>query len=522
MSDLLAAIAKACATGGDAPALTGPSGRTLSYADLADRVGATARSLTDAGMRSGDRVLFSVRPSPAGVVLALGIVAAGGTVVFADPGAGPELFAARLALATPHWAAAESLLYAAAGPLLRGAARRRGLLLPDYAGLPVRHIYAGTWLPGVPRSALAARRLARGSGSLPQSEAPDQEALVVFTSGTTQAPRAVVHSRGSLGAALSVLAAACTLGPGDVVHTDQLMVGMPALVAGAHWTMPPFGFAPASDPDRYANGLAGATHTFATPADLAAVVSLIHSGRLAPPAGLRQLLTGGAPVTPALLRRASEALPRTEIRAIYGMTEILPVAVIGATEKLAYSGAGDLVGPALPGVSARVDADGELILRGEHLCHGYLGQPPLAEHATGDLARLDGNGRLVLIGRKKDMIIRGRTNIYPGLFEPAIARLPGVEDAFLLGIPDEIGDERVVLVLIPTDGTGEPRMLPEHPLAPAVRAQLPTLIDTSALPDEVLVVSRLPVTGRTGKPERTALVELVRGPASRPERSGTA
>jgi len=511
MSDLLAAIAKACATGGDAPALTGPSGRTLSYAELARRVGATARSLSKAGMRPGDRVLFSVRPSPAGVVLALGIVAAGGTVVFADPGAGPELFAARLALATPRWAAAESLLYAAAGPLIRGAARRRGVLLPNYAGLPVRHIYAGTWLPGVPRGALAARRLARGGGSLPAAEAPDQEALVVFTSGTTQAPRAVVHTRGSLGAALSVLAAACTLGPGDVVHTDQLMVGMPALVAGAHWTMPPFGFSPASDPDRYATGLAGATHTFATPADLAAVVSLVHSGQLAPPAGLRQLLTGGAPVTPALLRRASDALPRTEIRAIYGMTEILPVAVVGAGEKLAYAGAGDLVGRPLPGVSARLGPDAELLLRGEHLCHGYLGQPPLTEHATGDLARLDAEGSIVLIGRKKDMLIRGRTNIYPGLYEPVIARLPGVEAAFLLGIPDEVGDERVVLVLVPTDGTGAQRVLADHPLARSVREQLPTLIDASALPDEVLVVSRLPVTGRTGKPERGALLDLVRG-----------
>jgi acyl-CoA synthetase (AMP-forming)/AMP-acid ligase II len=510
MSDLVAAMAKACATGGDAPALTGPDGHTLSYAALGTRIAAITTALTHAGMRPGDRVLFSVRPNAEGVVLALGIVAAGATVVFADPGAGPDLFAARRALAAPRWAAAESLLYAAAGPLLRGPARRRGVLLPDYAGLDVRHIYAGSWLPGVPRGALAARRLARGTAPpLGTDEAPDQEALVVFTSGTTGAPRAVVHTRGSLGAALTALAAACTLGPGDVLHTDQLMVGLPALVCGTHWTMPPYGFSPASDPDRYAMGLTGATHTFATPADLAAVVDMLHSGRLAAPSGLRYLLTGGAPVTPALLRRAAEALPGTQILAIYGMTEILPVAVVSAEAKLAYAGDGDPVGRPLPGVTARLGADGELLLSGEHLCRGYLGQPPLVQHPTGDLARLDPDGQIVLIGRKKDMIIRGRTNIYPGLYEPTIARFPGVESATLLGVPDALGDERVLLVLTPTGGSGAPRRLPGHPLAETVRAALPTLIDASALPDEVHVVSRLPVAGRTGKPQRAALLDLL-------------
>jgi acyl-CoA synthetase (AMP-forming)/AMP-acid ligase II len=224
---------------------------------------------------------------------------------------------------------------------------------------------------------------------------------------------------------------------------------------------------------------------------------------------LRHLLTGGAPVTPALLDRAAEALPGTQISAIYGMTEILPVAVVSAEQKLAYAGEGDPVGRPLPGVIARLGADGELLLSGEHLCRSYLGQPPLAEHATGDLARLDPDGQIVLIGRKKDMIIRGRTNIYPGLYEPTIARLPGVESATLLGIPDALGDERVLLILTPTGGTGTPRPLPDHPLADTVRAALPQLIDASALPDEVHVVSRLPVSGRTGKPQRAALLHLL-------------
>ncbi|MGY0230712.1 class I adenylate-forming enzyme family protein [Longispora urticae] len=519
----------------------------LTYGELARRVRSTAAGLVAAGLEPGDRVLFSVRPEAAGVVLALGIVAAGGTVVFADPGTGPELFAARLALAGPRWAAAESLLYAASR-YGRGVARRRGLLLPSYRELPVRHVYAGRWLPGVPKGALSARKLAaggaggavRGGGEADPalggaaggavsggSVAPtgpggavgaglgDQEALIVFTSGSTAAPKAVVHTRASLGSGLALLATRCRLGPGDTVHTDQLMLGLPALVAGAHWTMPPYGFAPAADPVRYAEGLAGATHAFCVPADLAV---LLDAGVRAP--GLRHLLIGGAPVLPPLLRRAREAFPGTELLAVYGMTEILPIAIATAEEKLAHTGPGDLIGEPLPRVRVAIAEDGELVVAGPNLCRGYLGQPRLEAHATGDLATLD-DGRLVLLGRKKDMIIRGKTNVYPGLYEPTINTFPGVREAALVGVPDEIGDERIVLAVVasgaPAGGpSGGGRASSGGPtdggdLVARLSAGLPRLIDASALPDEIVLVEAIPTVGRTRKPDREAMRRLVGG-----------
>ncbi|MEV6930601.1 class I adenylate-forming enzyme family protein [Dactylosporangium sp. NPDC051485] len=501
MTDLLTALLATCDERGDAPALRSGALR-LTFREFGGRIRATAGGLRAAGLEPGDRVLFSVRPEPAGVVLALGIVAAGGTVVFADPGAGPELFAARLALTGPRWAAAESLLYAASAfRATRWAARRRGLLLPAYDRLPVRHVYAGRWLPGVPRGAHAAARLAAGPAVSTVDDAPDREALVVFTSGTTAAPRAVVHTRGSLGAGLSVLAGRCALGPADVVHTDQLMLGLPALVAGALWTMPPYGLAASAEPVRYASGLRGVTHTFCVPADFAAVLDAIAAGRVPPPTGLRSVMLGGAPVPPPLLRRAGALLPGVELLTVYGMTEIVPVAAATAEEKLAHDGPGDLAGALLPGVRARTAPDGELLVRGPNLCRGYLGEPPLAEHATGDLARLDGD-RIVLVGRKKDMIIRGRVNIYPGLYEPAIARLDGVAEAVLVGLPTGLaGDEKVVLAIVP-DG-------PAQPVVAAVRAALPTLIDAGALPDEIVAVAAIPVTGRTAKPDREALRRML-------------
>ncbi|MHA6782353.1 class I adenylate-forming enzyme family protein [Pseudonocardia saturnea] len=518
MPDLVSLVLDAADRYGDAPALTGPPppagpltrlARTLSHAELGGRVRAVASRLVAAGFGPGQRMLFSVRPSPDSVVLALGTVAAGGTVVFVDPGVGPALFAARTELAAPGWAAAESVLYTAGRGPLRALARRRGVLLPDYSRLPVRHVRAGRWLPGVPRGAVPLRALVRPVPRVELPDDPGQDAVVVFTAGTTAAPKAVVHTRGSLGAALDVLSTRCALGPGTRVHTDQFLLGLPALVDGGHWSMPPYGFAPAARPDELAAGLAGATHTFLVPADLAAVLDAVRDGRAALPDSLRQVLLGAAPVLPPLLRRATAALPGVEFLAVYGMTEILPVAIATAAEKLAHRGPGDLVGAPLPGVRARVDDEGRLVVAGANLARGYLGGPDLAEHTTGDLAALTGDGAIMLGGRATDMIIRGRTNIYPGLHEPAVAALPGVAQAVLVGVPDAIGDERVVLVVVADPGT-------PPGLAGRVRAALPAVLDAAALPDDVVEQSDLPVAGRTRKIDRAALRDrLVRGAARR-------
>nr|WP_052477838.1 class I adenylate-forming enzyme family protein [Kibdelosporangium sp. MJ126-NF4]CEL14364.1 Long-chain-fatty-acid--CoA ligase [Kibdelosporangium sp. MJ126-NF4]CTQ88730.1 Long-chain-fatty-acid--CoA ligase (EC 6.2.1.3) [Kibdelosporangium sp. MJ126-NF4] len=479
-ADLLVDVLNAAREHRRSPAVT-DSRETITYGGLLERVLATAQRLRANGFADGDRMLFSVRPGVRSIVLALGAVAAGGTVVFVDPGNAPELFASRMELVQPTWAAAESMLYAAGVPgPVRAIARRRGLVLPPYAKLDVRHIRSGPWLPGVPHGALSAQRLAEPMcyNEFP-APSPDRDAVVVFTSGTTAAPKAVVHTRGSLGSALRTLAARCSLSPGDQVHTDHLTLGLPALVAGAQWTITP-------------KPRPGATHTILVPTDLADMLGTL-------PSSLRQVMLGSAPVLPPLLRRARQAMPDVEFLAVYGMTEILPVSVATAEEKLQHRG--DLLGTPLPGVNARVAADGELLVSGANLCRGYLGAPPMTEHATGDLARMD-DGRIVLMGRKKDMILRDSLNVYPGLYEPAIAALPGVADAAMVGVPDEIGDEKIVVAVV-ADEDGPPD------LAAKVRSALPGLIDSHAIPDEVVVLPSLPVSGRSRKIDRDALRDLV-------------
>jgi acyl-CoA synthetase (AMP-forming)/AMP-acid ligase II len=514
--DLVGAVLASCDEHPDAAALT--FGRTtLSYGELARRIRATAASLVREGMQPGDRVLFSVRPGPDAVVLALGIVEAGGTVVFADPGAGEVLFRARAALAAPRWVAAESVLYLASSRPFRGLARRRGLELAPYGRLvpEARHLRAGRWLPGVPRNALALRRLSSAEGlrakATSSREIADQEALVIFTSGTTEAPKAVVHTRASLGAGLADFAAGVGLREGQRLLTDQLMVGVPGLIAGADWTMPPTGANPGARPEQYLALLPEAEVLFVVPAAADAILRALDARPQLAPTGLQTIILGGAPVLRPLLERLASRFPDAAIRAVYGMTEILPVAIADGRAKLdAPTRDGDWVGRLVPSVRARL-VDGELVLSGPGLARGYLAelpQHPLTELSTGDLARID-DDQLVLLGRRKDMFIRGTQNVYPGLYEPIIAGLPGVLDAAMVGIPDEIGDERVVVVVVP-DRDAPTLPSAGHPVARSVSAALPGLIDAGVLPDAVLAMAELPRSGRSRKLDRAALAVTVR------------
>src|SRR5690606_10889083 len=260
--------------------------------------------------------------------------------------------------------------------------------------------------------------------------------LVVFTSGTTSDPKAVVHTTRTLGGMLDLFRQVGDLRPGQRAHTDQMFLGLPALLAGGTWEIP--ARTPREAPEAFARGVAGADASFLVPADVTALLDVLEA-RGGAAVGPAVLAVGAAPVTPALLARGRRVLPGTRWLAVYGATEILPAAVTDADEKLAAAAEGDLVGRPLDGIGVRIDppaaepgggagpepgdgaAVGELVLTGPSLMAGYLadldaGRPPATEHRTGDLARQDAAGRIVLVGRSRDMIIRGTVNIYPGLF----------------------------------------------------------------------------------------------------------
>lgn len=497
MTGLMELIRAHADAAGDAPAVASSPGETWSYRDLVSRIDSVADYLVRVGLRPGQRMLFSIRPSPKSIAVVLGTIAAGGSIVFLDPGMGESLFRNRVSSIDPAWIAAESILYSAAAPgPLRYLTRKRGLTLPRLSEIRAHHIRSGCWLPGVPRKAVDVRKLlhTHAIARISPNRDPDTEALVVFTSGTTAEPKAVVHSERSLVAAFRALVERAELGRDSVVHTEQAMIGLPALLAGGTWSIPKHGLLSGVDERGFLRTIGDATHTFVVPARLPKVLRLIESGAATAPRDLRHLLLGGAPVNAGLLRSVRNVLPNVDVMAIYGMTEILPVATVSAADKLAFDGPGDLVGTPVTGVEVRIGDDGELHLRGPNLCTGYLGSDSMTEHASGDLGTVV-NGRIVLSGRKKDMFIRGETNIYPGLYEPAISSLPGVDGCAFVAVADTVGDERVTLALVTVDATA---------FAEASQA-VASIVDHAAMPDRIVRVDAIPTSGRSMKPDRTML-----------------
>ncbi|WP_244409653.1 class I adenylate-forming enzyme family protein [Streptomyces albofaciens] len=205
--------------------------------------------------------------------------------------------------------------------------------------------------------------------------------------------------------------------------------------------------------------------------------------------------TGSAPASADLLTRLKAAGP-DEAWSVYALTGLFPAAAVEQAAKAAFTGEGDLVGEPQPGVEAKTDAGGELLLSGPAAPHRYVGQAPAPWVATGDRARLD-SGRIVLEGRCKDMVLKCAENICPGLYENAVHE-PGVDLALLVGIPAGDGDERLMAVVQPVRGADRAR---RAALAgPLARMGTPR-------PDAVLLAG-IPLFGRSRKPDRAATARL--------------
>ncbi|MET8152330.1 class I adenylate-forming enzyme family protein [Actinoplanes sp. NPDC049668] len=456
------------------------SGRTVVRAtrgDLSRLIGGYATALHARGLTAGETVGVAVRPGPRSLAVVLAAYRLGLRVAVLDPTAGPDVLLARLGLARPRLVLADAAAQAVAGwaaPL----ARRAHLALPDLAALAPT-VTIGRRLPG------SAPVLAPAGGPRPRDHDGDGDAVVVFTSGTTSRPRAVVHTRASVAAGMRAVRDLFEPAPGRAVLGGTFFVLVPSLAGGAPVALP------ARRPAVLARQLArlAPQATYLTPPELRAALaaSAPFTGRV---------YSGSAPVSANLLaavRRAGAA----QAWCVYALTEAFPAAAVESAAKGAFTGEGDLVGELLPGLRARVGAGGELLLAGPNAADRYLGEEPMEWVATGDIGRVAGT-TVVLGGRLKDMILRGAENIYPGLYEPGL-HVPGVELAVIVGVPAGDGDERVVAVVQPAAGAA-----PD-----AVRAALrePLSRMGSARPDAV-VLAEIPLSGRSRKPDRAAASRL--------------
>jgi acyl-CoA synthetase (AMP-forming)/AMP-acid ligase II len=169
---------------------------------------------------------------------------------------------------------------------------------------------------------------------------------------------------------------------------------------------------------------------------------------------LRFAVTGAAVVPVALVERMQRQLSFDIVLTAFGMTEAVvatmcrrgdPAEVVART-----------CGRAVAGFETRIGDRGELLLRGPNVMLGYLDDPEATAAAidedgwlhTGDVGRLDDAGYLTITDRLKDMYISGGFNVYPAEVEQALARLDGVAEAAVIGVPDErLGEVGLALVV---------------------------------------------------------------------------
>jgi long-chain acyl-CoA synthetase len=474
----------------------------LTYAELDDAVRRAARGLVTLGVRPGDRVMVVLPNSAAFVVAVYAVFSVGAIAVTVNHRLTPREIAHMFADARPAAA-----IY---GPATRG------LVTPvlDGAGPCVR-IVTGDALTG--EHAFGA--LGEGSDApLPALAAGADDALIMYTSGTTGAPKGAL-----------------------ITHANMIVQNV--FLHALEWRISADDRFLAITPLAHRAGCArlfnalglGGTLVAMEKFDAAAAVDLIERERItvaglvptvirmmlplleADPArcaSLRRIIVSTEAFPVPLKRRVLEVLPHAEFHSLFGSTEVL-VTNLDHAGQFSHPAS---VGRPIPGVEVRLVDDagrdvpvgevGELLVRsGEPgrwaTFRGYFNRPEATADTirdgwvhTGDMARADDEGFLYIVDRKKDMVLTGGYNVYSREVEQVLLTHPAVADVAVIGVPDPVFGEAVAAYVECRPGTTvTAEALIEH-----ARAQLAGY----KKPKQVVFVPALP-RNSTGKVLKTEL-----------------
>ena len=339
----------------------------------------------------------------------------------------------------------------------------------------------------------------------------EQLAAVLFTSGSSGTPKGVLHTQATLAYKATLMAQVHGLGTDDCVLMPAPGAHISGLLNGI--TLPgvvPFRtvFMARWDPEVALALIEREQVTFMVgpPTFFVGLMQApgFSSDRVA---SLRLVSSGGAGVSVAFVEEASQRLGAV-VKRTYGSTEAPTVATSAGADPVADAHTHD--GHAIGAVELRV-ADGELFVRGPEVCVGYLDPEQNANtfaadgwFRTGDLATLDAGGWLTIVGRLKDVIIRGGENISTAEVEHELEAHAEVSQAVAVGYPDAVMGERVAAFVVGASTFD----------VDAARSWFTARgIARFKTPERVIVVDALP-TLPTGKPDRDALRALLGEPHS--------
>lgn len=441
----------------DAPALRFV-GNTMTWADLRRRVAALAGALSGRGVGFGDRVMILMlnRTEFVESVLAANMIGA-----IAVP-LNFRLTPTEIAVLVEDCVAHVMLTEAALAPVAIGVRNIQPLL-------SVIVVAGGSSQDSV----FGYEDLLNEAGDVhePVDIPNDSPALIMYTSGTTGRPKGAVLTHANLtGQAMTALYTS-----GANINSDVGFVGVPlfhiagignmltGLLLGLPTVIYPLG---AFDPGQLLDVLEAekVTGIFLVPAQWQAVCT----EQQARPRDLRLrvLSWGAAPAPDALLRQMSATFPETQILAAFGQTEMSPVTcMLLGEDAIAKRGS---VGRVIPTVAARVvDQNmndvpvgevGEIVYRAPTLMSCYWNNPEATAEAfaggwfhSGDLVRMDSDGYVWVVDRKKDMIISGGENIYCAERENVLASHPDIAEVAVIGRADEKWGEVPIAVAAVTN-----------------------------------------------------------------------
>ncbi|MEB3370531.1 class I adenylate-forming enzyme family protein [Saccharopolyspora mangrovi] len=430
-----------------APAIRGRSG-CLSYQELVERIGARARELRRSGIREGNRVAIIADNSPDYLLSAFAIWEAGGVLVTVYPSSGESDLAHCLDSSTPTLVLTEPRLIETVSAVVTGRGRVADINQPLTAE------------PACPRVA-------------DTTVAPDDLALICYTSGSTNRPKAVMHRHRGL------LAAAHEFGRvWRVSSQDRTIVSLPmawafglvttsmtTLLAGGE-VLPFARTRPEQIVDAISNEratfLAGVTTMFAK-----LVAHLRELDEERDFSSLRFCVSGGEPRNEHLFDEWRARTGR-QVHDNLASSECFPVITSdpvegsppprGSSGKVVPGAAMRVVAP--DGSDVRPGDKGEALWRAPATFAGYWRDAEATAAAltadgwyrTQDLVRVDQDGYVYVEGRLSDMIIRGGSNVSPGEVESVLSEHPAVAEVAVVGPPDSVYGQAVTAVIVPADG----------------------------------------------------------------------
>ncbi|HET9103480.1 MAG TPA: AMP-binding protein [Solirubrobacteraceae bacterium] len=348
---------------------------------------------------------------------------------------------------------------------------------------------------------------------------PEDPINIQYTSGTTGFPKGATLSHRNILNNGYLVGEGCRYSEEDRVcipvpfyHCFGMVMGNLACTShGAAMVIP----APAFDPEATLRAVAQERCTSLYGVPTMFIAELEHPSFAEH--DLRSLRTGimaGSPCPVEVMRRVIERMHMDEVGICYGMTETSPVSTQTAPDDPIDKRVGTVgrVGPHLEvkivdpvsGATVARGASGELCTRGYSVMQGYWNDPERTAEAidadswmhTGDLATMDAAGYVNIVGRSKDMVIRGGENLYPREIEEFLYSHPDIADVQVVGVPDVRYGEELVAFVIPRSGATVD--------AAAVAAHCQGRIAHQKIPRYVIAVSEFPMTV-TGKVQKYKL-----------------